>query len=176
VEHCLTDLLGLLARQTRRDRRLGEGQRKLDGLGLRGREIESPCDARVERGSTPVEDARELAGATVRDREGRPVVTDADDDESRGSGLGPVLRGGSERAKDRERLQVDPREPDAGLLAGGGVTVDEVAVGDDEVGRDDRLAAAPPSGLDDPVQPASTRLAASGRRERRVARLIRAAP
>ena len=43
-----------------------------------------------------------------------------------------------ERAQEREGLEVDPDEPDAGLLAGGDVAVDQLAVGDDEQDAHDR--------------------------------------
>ena len=42
--------------------------------------------------------------------------------------LGPVAEG----AQERERLEIDADELDAGLLASGHITVDEVPVGDDE--------------------------------------------
>ena len=40
--------------------------------------------------------------------------------------------GSPQRAQQRERLEVDPGQPHAGLLAGGDVAVDQLAVGDDE--------------------------------------------
>jgi hypothetical protein len=62
--------------------------------------------------------------------------------------------------------------PAVGVADGAGVG----EVGDEDVGRGDRLAVPPPSGLDDLEQPASTRQAASRGTVRRAKGLIRAAP
>ena len=110
----------------------GERELALDGLGLGRRAVELAGDRDVERRAAPVEHARELADAAVGDGKGRAVVADRDDDERRVRGRCVRRQRLAERAQQRERLEVDPRQPHAGLLAGGDVAVDQLAVGDDE--------------------------------------------
>src|SRR5581483_278322 len=82
------------------------------------------------------EHAGELADASVRDGEGRAVMADRDCDEG---GVTAVVRL-LERPKERERLEVDANEADAGLTARADVAVDEVAIGDHEEDALDRPA------------------------------------
>src|SRR6185295_5460583 len=63
------------------------------------------------------------------DGERRAVTADGSDDDRSVAALGGLR---SESAQQRERLEVDAGQPDPGLLAGGHVALDEVAVGDDE--------------------------------------------
>ena len=58
-------------------------RRKLELRGLVLREAELAGDRGVELRAAPLEDARELADVAVRDRERRPLVTDASDDDGR---------------------------------------------------------------------------------------------
>ena len=101
-------------------------------LDLRRRCVDGPRDRDVQSGAAPLEDARELADPTVRDSERRAVVTDRDHDECGGRiRADPFLRR-LQRPQERECLEVDSDEGDARLLAGVDVTVDQLAVGDDE--------------------------------------------
>ena len=113
----------------------GERELALERLGLGRRAVELAGDRDVERRAAPVEHARELADAAVGDGEGRAVVADRDDDERRVGGRRVRRQRVAERAQQRERLEVDAGEPHAGLLAGGDVAVDQLAVGDDEQDR-----------------------------------------
>ena len=67
-------------------------------------------------------------------------MADRDDDERRVGGRRVRRQRVAEGAQQRERLEVDAREPQAGLLAGRDVAVDQLAVGDDEQDAPDELA------------------------------------
>ena len=67
-------------------------------------------------------------------------MADRNDDDGGVGGASLVLGRGGERAQKREGFEVDPREPDAGLLAGRHVAVDQLAVGDDEQDPADLVA------------------------------------
>ena len=67
-------------------------------------------------------------------------MADRDDHERRVDGGAPLRQRVAERAQQRERLEVDAGQLQAGLLAGGDVAVDELAVGDDEQDPPDELA------------------------------------
>ena len=108
--------------------RLVEGETALDRFDLGRRAVERARECDVERRAAPFEHARELADATVRDGERRAVVADRHCDEGRRA----AVRGRCERAKQRERFEVDPGERDAGLLAGTDIPLDELAVDNDE--------------------------------------------
>ena len=112
----------------------------MNGLRLGGRDVELARDRDVEGRAAPVEHAGELADAAVGDGEGRAVVADRDDDERRVGRRRVRRQRVAEGAQQRERLEVDPGQPDAGLLAGRDVAVDELAVGDDEQDAADVLA------------------------------------
>src|SRR5207248_7617192 len=60
---------------------VADRQCTLDRLRFGRRDVERPRERDVERAAAPVEHARELARASVRDGEGRAVVADRDDDE-----------------------------------------------------------------------------------------------
>src|SRR5207237_777536 len=79
-------------------------------------------DGDAEVLAAPLEHARELADAAVRDGEGRAVVADGDGDDGRlrGAGLGRRREG----AQERERLEIDADEGDTGLAARHDVAVD----------------------------------------------------
>ena len=156
----------------------------LDRRRLRRRHVERARDRDVERPAAPVEHARELADAPVRDGEGRAVVADVDDDLRAGRRGRVGCRRRRERAQQRERLEVDPGELDARpCLHASDVAVDELAVGDDEQHAPDGLPAprrrarrapasrAPPPRAGSAASPArgsgSRSRAASGRRCRR---------
>src|SRR5205823_11009833 len=96
----------------------GERELALERLGLRRRRVELAGNRDVESSSAPVQNARELADAPVRDGKGRAVVAERNDDDGGGGGGSLVLgrRGG--RAQTCEGLEVDSCEADAGLLAG----------------------------------------------------------
>ena len=117
-----------------------ERERPLDRLDLARGHVERAGDGDVERPAAPLEHAGELADAAVGDGEGGAVVADRDGDE------GAALRGRArgmgrcDRAQQRERLEVDPDDLQAGLAAGEDVAVDELAVGDDEEHAPERLA------------------------------------
>src|SRR5438093_1374987 len=79
----------------------------------RGRRlIELPRYRHVERPAAPVEHARELAEAPVRDRDSRTVVSDGDGNERPAALV--AIDGSRERTQKRERLQVDPDDLEAG--------------------------------------------------------------
>src|SRR3954452_23427901 len=118
--------------ETLRDVRPRQRELALDRLGLRRRAVQLAGNGDVKRLPAPVEHTRELAGAAIRDGEGRAGVADRDDDERRVRRAGILRLGLAERAQERERLEVDPRQPHAGLLAGRDVTVDQLAIGDHE--------------------------------------------
>jgi hypothetical protein len=59
-------------------------------------------------------------------------VADAHHHERRVSGFRGALRLGRKGSQDRERLEVDAGEADPRLLAGGGVALDKIPVGDDQ--------------------------------------------
>ena len=111
---------------------VSERERALDRLCLRRCDVERARDRHVKSVSAPVEHARELARLAVRDGEGRAVVANRDDDEGGLSRRVALFRRLTERAEERERLEVDPGKLDSGLLAGGDIALDEVAVGNDE--------------------------------------------
>ncbi len=117
-----------------------ERERPLDRLDLARGHVERAGDGDVERPAAPLEHAGELADAAVGDGEGGAVVADRDGDE--GAALGGRARGMGrrDRAQQRERLEVDPDDLQAGLAAGEDVAVDELAVGDDEEHAPERLA------------------------------------
>src|SRR2546425_9518724 len=100
-------------------------------LRLRRGQVEGTGDGDVQVLAAPLEHARELAHAAVGDGEGRAFVADGNRDERRAR-LPAALGRRGERAQERERLEVDPDQLDARLLARGGVPVDKLAVGDDE--------------------------------------------
>src|SRR4029079_16493917 len=77
-------------------RHVGRRQRELalHRLSLRRRAVELTRDRDVERRAAPVEHARELADAPVRDGEGGAVVADRDDHERRVGGRGAALHRG----------------------------------------------------------------------------------
>src|SRR5262249_61182335 len=75
------------------------------------------------------EQARELADASVRDCDGRPVVTDRHGDPGGGVALPPRERLSTDGAKERECLDVDADELDLRQPAGSDEPVDELAVG-----------------------------------------------
>src|SRR5207237_10395251 len=108
------------------------GEAALAGLALGGSGVECPGESDVDRRTTPLQDARELAHTSVGDGEGRALVADRNRDERRVRIVAGARLRRLKRAQQRECLEVDPEETDAGLLARVGVAVDLLAIGDDE--------------------------------------------
>ena len=111
---------------------------------LRSSHTQLALDRAGECRTAPLEDAREVADGAVGDGERRPVVANRDGNDC---GLRRVRTCRGHSAQKRERLEVDPDQLDSGLLAGGRVAVDRLAVGGNDedaavdlAGLVDRLA------------------------------------
>src|SRR5207244_1021465 len=109
----------------------------LDGLDLRLVHTEDAGETGRELRAAPLEYARELADAAVRDRQGRAVVPDRDGDDCR---LLAIARR-RERPQKSERLEIDPGERQSREAAGLDVALDEVAMRNDEQDAPQALAA-----------------------------------
>ena len=105
---------------------------------LRRKHLELLGDRLLERGTAPVEDARELAGATAGDEQRRGLVADRDDDGRRAAG-GALDTGLDKRAQQSQSLEVDPGELETGPLGDLDVGRDLVARRDDEQDAADGL-------------------------------------
>src|SRR5947207_12218318 len=130
--HCVPRLLRLLVGQAFRDHLVGERERALHAVDLGRRSVEGARDRDVERRTAPFEYARELAHAAIGYRERRAVVADRDGDERRRRVAADAVLRGLQHAQQSERLEVDPDQRDARLLARVQVAVDQLAVRDDE--------------------------------------------
>src|SRR5579871_2085482 len=126
----------LLEGETLRSVAAGEGEVPLDGLDLVLVHRESLREKSVELVAAPLEHASELAHPAVRDGKRRAVVADRDGDDGRLVAIG----GRRDGAEQGERLEVDPRERQAGAAASLDVALDELTVRDDEQNAPQRLA------------------------------------
>src|SRR5262249_56263247 len=86
--------------------RCRERDRSLDPLGLGRFDLEGALEGAGEVSPAPIEHARELADASVRDCDGRPVVTDRHGDPGGGVALPPRERLATDRANARACLDL----------------------------------------------------------------------
>ena len=91
--HGIARILRLVGRETVRNHLVRQGESTLRALDFGRRCVDRPRNRDIQSGATPFEDARELADASIRDREGRALVADRDHDESGGRiGADALLR------------------------------------------------------------------------------------